>query len=253
MPETILSVLFADRDLEWSREARDILRRRGISVFAARTTREVLRMAREQRPEVVVLDEGLEEMGVEVSVDLLRVQSPRSRVVLLTSEDSAGDPRVRGHLHVAASLARPAPAEALVAAIDAAAQALPEAAPRSPLILCVDDDPAFLRGLSRLLRRHGYDVLPFESPESALAAVPFVKPDLFILDVRMPGMNGLDLAAEIREQEGEDRPMVFLTAAGSDEEITRGYRSGATGYLVKPCDPHVVVDLAEELLGKGST
>ncbi len=250
MPEKITSVLFADRDLEWSREARDILRRRGISVFAARTTREVLRMARQHQPEIVVLDEGLEEMGVEVSIDLLRVQSPRSRVVLLTS-DEGGDPRVRGHLHVAASLGRPAPADALVARIDAAAEGVPPEGPRSPLILCVDDDPAFLRGLSRLLRRHGYEVLPFESPESALAAVPFVKPDLFILDVRMPGMNGLDLAAEIREQEGEDLPMVFLTAAGSDEEITQGYRSGATGYLVKPCDPHAVVGMAEELLGKG--
>jgi DNA-binding response OmpR family regulator len=189
---------------------------------------------------------------VEVSIDLLRSQSPRSRVVLLTSDEAEGDPRVRGHLQVARVLARPASADSLLAAIDAAAGVVPADGPRSPLILCVDDDPAFLRGLSRLLRRHGYDVLPFESPESALAAVPFVKPDLFILDVRMPGMNGLDLAAEIREQEGEAMPMVFLTAAGSDEEITQGYKSGATGYLVKPCDPHAVVVMAEELLGKGS-
>jgi DNA-binding response OmpR family regulator len=252
MVEKITSVLFADRDLEWSRDARDALRRRGISVFAARTTREVLRMARQHLPDVVVLDEGLEEMGVEVSVDLLRAQSPRTRVVLMTSEAAGGEPVDRGHLQVAAKIARPAPAEPLLAAIDEAARMVPAEGPRSPLILCVDDDPAFLRGLSRLLRRHGYDVLPFESPESALAAVPFVKPDLFILDVRMPGMNGLDLAAEIREQEGEAMPMVFLTAAGSDEEITRGYQSGATQYLVKPCDPQAVVVMAEELLGKGS-
>jgi DNA-binding response OmpR family regulator len=245
MVEKAASILFADRDLEWSRDVRAELRRRGLSVYAARTTREVLDMARNHAPDVVVLDDGLEDMGVEMIVDLLRTHSPRSRIVLAV----CGDAQSRRHIHAAACVARPAAPEALLDAVSSALRCGLDAAGRPPLVLCVDDDPAFLRGLSRLLRRHGYDVLPFESPESALAAVPFVKPDLLILDVRMPGMNGLDLAAEIQERGGASRPLVFLTAAGTDAEITEGYRSGATGYLVKPCDPHAVVDLADQLLG----
>ena len=243
----LASVLFADRDLEWSREARDVLRRRGVSVSAAKGTREVLRLARQHPPDVVVLDEGLEEMGVEVLVDLLRAQAPGARVLLMTEGE-----RERGHLRAERTLPRPAGADVLLPAVEDAARAEPAEASRAKLILCVDDDAVFLRGLSRLLRRHGYDVLPFQSPESALEAAPFVKPDLFILDVRMPGMTGLDLAEEIREREGEGKPMLFLSAAGSDDEITQGFRSGAQGYLVKPCDPRAVLGLAEELLGRRS-
>lgn len=246
MSVALASVLFADRDLEWSREVRDILRRRGISVFAAKSTREVLRMARQHGPDVVVLDEGMEEMGPEVCVDLLRSQSPRSRVLLMT-----GGERDRAHLRVERALSRPAVPDELLKSIEETAQAPPAEASRAKLILCVDDDAAFLRGLSRLLRRNGYDVLPFQSPETALEAAPFVKPDLFIFDVRMPGMTGLDLADEIREREGQ-KPLLFLSAAGSDDEITQGFRSGARGYLVKPCDPRAVLGLAEELLRRSS-
>jgi DNA-binding response OmpR family regulator len=245
MVEPLASVLFADRDLEWSREVRADLRGRGVSVTAARSSREVLEMARRHAPDVVVLDDGLEDLGVEAMVDLLRVHSPRSRVVLIVSGEETQD---RPHLHAAASLRRPAAREDLLKAVEAARNPEPEGAGRTPLVLCVDDDPAFLRGLSRLLRRHGYDVLPFDSPEGALAAVPFVRPDLLILDVRMPGMNGLDLAAEIRERNAKAR-VVFLSAAGSDQDIAQGFRSGATGYLVKPCDPQEVVHLAAELVG----
>ena len=245
MVENVASVLFADRDLEWSRGVRAELRGRGLSVTAARTSREVLEMARRHAPDVVVLDDGLEDLGVEAMVDLLRVHSPRSRLVLLVSGEELQD---RVHLHAAASLRRPAPPEELLKAVESALHPVAEGVGRTPLVLCVDDDPAFLRGLSRLLRRHGYDVLPFDSSETALAAVPFVKPDLLILDVRMPGMNGLDLASEIRERAAA-APVLFLSAAGSDQDIAQGFRSGATGYLVKPCDPHEVVHLADELVG----
>lgn len=250
MVEKAASVLFADQDLEWSRASRAELRGRGYSVYAARTSRDVLELAARHRPEVIVLDDGLEDLGVEVLMDLLRAQSPRSRVILLADGERLKD---RHSLHATACLARPVSPETLLDTVATALRPGPGAASRSPLVFCVDDDPAFLRGLSRLLRRHGYDVLPFESSESALAAVPFVRPDLFILDVRMPGMNGLDLAAEIQELEEAPRPLVFLTAAGSDEEITRGYRTGAAGYLVKPCDPHAVVDLADRILGGRET
>ncbi len=246
MVEKAASVLFADRDLEWSRATRAELRGRGHSVFAARSSRDVLEMAARHAPDVIVLDDGLEELGVEVLMDLLRSQSPHSKIILLADGENLKD---RRPLHASACLARPVSPEILLDTVVSSFRSAPDEASRNPLVFCVDDDPAFLRGLSRLLRRHGYDVLPFESSESALAAVPFVKPDLFILDVRMPGMNGLDLAAEIQEREEAPRPLVFLTAAGSDEEISRGYQSGAAGYLVKPCDPHAVVELADRILG----
>src|SRR5207244_722807 len=116
---------------------------------------------------------------------------------------------------------------------------------------CVDDDRRFLDGLARVLRRHGYAVASYDNPEKAMEAVPIVNPTMVFLDVLMPGMSGLDLASELREEHGDSLPLVLLSARASDADISDGYRSGATCYLTKPCDPEALIDLAKSLVGPG--
>src|SRR5436189_53561 len=125
------------------------------------------------------------------------------------------------------------------AALRAHRPARASAAP--PVIFCVDDDALFLKSLVRILRRRGYSVVGFESPEKVLEGVPIHKPSLVFIDVLMPGMNGLDLTSELREEYGDSLPCVLLSARTSDQEIADGYRSGARFYITKPCEPDRVV------------
>jgi DNA-binding response OmpR family regulator len=89
----------------------------------------------------------------------------------------------------------------------------------------------------------------FESPEKALEGIPIHKPSLVFIDVLMPGMSGLDVAGELREEYGDKLPFVLLTAKSSDQEISEGYRTGAKYYITKPCEPDRVVNIADYLVG----
>ena len=100
-------------------------------------------------------------------------------------------------------------------------------------ILVAEDDPAILRGVADLLESEGYLV---ERTENGLAALEHFRanpPDLVLLDVMMPGMNGYDLCRAIR---GENRivPVVMLTAKGQEVDKVVGLELGADDYIVKP-------------------
>lgn len=111
-------------------------------------------------------------------------------------------------------------------------------------ILVVDDQPANVRVVGALLARHGYEVVTAGSGEEALAMAIAQPPDLLLLDMRMPGMDGFALMAEIKQQAGLLRvPVVFLTAAHDRELLLRAFDAGAVDYVTKPFMP-------EELLAR---
>ena len=100
-------------------------------------------------------------------------------------------------------------------------------------ILMVEDEEAIAKGMRLGLEREGYDVVHAISAEQALDLVRHQQPDLFLLDIRLPGMDGLALCQTLR-RDGARQPIVMLTAR--DEEIDRvlGLELGADDYLVKP-------------------
>ncbi|OHC67023.1 MAG: hypothetical protein A3H93_18360 [Rhodocyclales bacterium RIFCSPLOWO2_02_FULL_63_24] len=111
-----------------------------------------------------------------------------------------------------------------------------------PTILAVDDDPGNLGVLGRLLHRD-YDVLAAPSGERALqiaAGVP--KPDLILLDVMMPGMDGYAVLAALRDNPAtRDIPVIFVTGLNSPEDEARGLELGAVDYIAKPYNPAIVL------------
>lgn len=112
---------------------------------------------------------------------------------------------------------------------------------RSGIILVVDDDPGNLGALGRLLRRH-YDVLAAPSGERALgiaAAVP--KPDLILLDVMMPRMDGYAVLARLRETTARDIPVIFVTGMDSSDDEAKGLELGAVDYIAKPYSAPIVL------------
>lgn len=111
-------------------------------------------------------------------------------------------------------------------------------------ILVVDDQPANLRVVSALLSRHGHEVCTASSGEEALALASAQVPDLMLLDMMMPGMDGFALLAEIKQHAELLRlPVVFLTAAQDRELLLRAFDAGAVDYVTKPFMP-------EELLAR---
>jgi DNA-binding response OmpR family regulator len=103
---------------------------------------------------------------------------------------------------------------------------------RPARILAVDDNPEILSVLRRGLVRRGYDVSTAPDGRSALAAFHREAPDLVLLDLRLPDVDGLDLCGELRDV--RDVPVIMLTARDTLDEKVEGLRAGADDYVVKP-------------------
>jgi CheY-like chemotaxis protein/nitrogen-specific signal transduction histidine kinase len=109
-------------------------------------------------------------------------------------------------------------------------------------VLLVDDRPENLMALKAILERPDYHLVTAKSGEEALALALRERFAVALLDIAMPGMNGLEVAIHLKELErSREIPIIFVTAFGDDpEEIHRAYSAGAADYLVKPLDPEIV-------------
>ena len=102
-------------------------------------------------------------------------------------------------------------------------------------ILVVDDDPGVVELLSTLLTRQGYDVRATGSPDEAIALAALAPPELVLLDVLLPGMDGPELARALREQAGPAlAPVIYLSRLHDAESKARGFANGGVDYLTKP-------------------
>ena len=107
--------------------------------------------------------------------------------------------------------------------------------PTGARILIVDDDHALVRGLTVLLSSEGHDVISLESGRGVEEAVARRRPDLVVLDVMMPVMDGWEVLSRIRANSALDRlPVMMLTAKGTEDAKVRGFNLGADDYLPKP-------------------
>jgi FixJ family two-component response regulator len=100
-------------------------------------------------------------------------------------------------------------------------------------VYVVDDDEGFLRSMNRLLRAAGYDVRTFPSAREFLAAHRASAPSCLLLDLRMPGVSGLDLQAQLAAS-GNDLPIVFLSGHAEFHAGVRAMKAGAIDFLAKP-------------------
>lgn len=106
-------------------------------------------------------------------------------------------------------------------------------------ILIVDDDPALSEMLGIVLRNENMEALFCDSGEAALARVRETKPDVVLLDLMLPGKDGIEVCREIRAE--SDVPIVMLTAKTDTVDVVLGLESGADDYVVKPFKPKELV------------
>lgn len=102
-------------------------------------------------------------------------------------------------------------------------------------IMAVDDNPANLKLLEDMLRQHGYEVRSFPRGRLALAAADQEPPDLILLDINMPEMNGYEVCEQLKSSARLSAiPVIFLSALNAVEDKVKGFRSGGVDYIAKP-------------------
>lgn len=116
-----------------------------------------------------------------------------------------------------------------------------------PTLGLVDDDPDMLKALRRLLLAEGFAVRPFTSPQAFLESLPELQLDCVILDISMPGINGLDLQQQIQAR-GFALPVIFLTGRGDIPMTVRAMRSGAVNFLTKPVNDTDLLEAVAQAL-----
>ena len=116
-------------------------------------------------------------------------------------------------------------------------------------ILICDDDPVILRLLQVNLELEGYEVLQAHHGEEALEVAAAEKPDLVILDIMMPGMDGLQVCHLLKsDPTTRSMPIILLSAKAGSQDVELGLRVGADDYLTKPPDLVDLVNRVRELI-----
>jgi len=117
-------------------------------------------------------------------------------------------------------------------------------------LLLADDDRLILSTLGQGLRDAGYEILEATDGKAAVHICEISQPDLAILDIRMPGMSGVEAARLIREK--TQTPFIFLSAYGDKEVVQLAVQEGALAYLVKPVDIPQIVPTIEAALARSA-
>lgn len=107
-----------------------------------------------------------------------------------------------------------------------------------PRVLLIEDDPSIREGVGLGLRRRGHDVSAAETGEAGLELMASFHPELVLLDLMLPGINGVQVCRRIREN--SQVPIIMLTARGDDFDIVVGLEAGADDYIVKPARTEVI-------------
>ncbi len=120
-------------------------------------------------------------------------------------------------------------------------------------ILVVEDEPDIRMLTSFSLRYGGFEVVEAENGQQAVEMAPQELPDLILMDVRMPVMDGLTACRQIKAIAGfAHTPVVFLSALGQESEIAEGKEAGAVAYILKPYVPEELINRVRSLIAEQS-
>jgi DNA-binding response OmpR family regulator len=126
-----------------------------------------------------------------------------------------------------------------------------EAERPQPVVLAVDDDEDILELVAFRLERSGYTVLRARDGEEALQVAREQRPDLVVLDVMMPKLDGFEVTRRLRADElTRSTPIILLTARAQDADVQTGFDAGADDYLRKPFSPQELRARVQAILGR---
>lgn len=120
-------------------------------------------------------------------------------------------------------------------------------------ILVVDDEKDILELINYNLSSRGFDVSLAETGEKAIALAKTAKPDLILLDLMLPGVDGIEVCRKLKEDQATNTiPIIMLTAKGEESDIVTGLELGADDYITKPFSPKVLIARMRAILRRNS-
>ena len=118
-----------------------------------------------------------------------------------------------------------------------------------PRVLIVNDSPTEIVKLRQILSKHGYDVLTADSGEQGMEMVRAEHPDVVLMDIVMPGLNGFQATRQLsRDPATSAVPVIIVTTKDQETDRLWGQRQGAKGYLTKPVDGKLLIKTIESVL-----
>jgi two-component system response regulator ResD len=124
----------------------------------------------------------------------------------------------------------------------------PAAAENTATVLVVDDEPTIVEIVGRYMERAGFETYTAPDGYKALDAATEHRPDLVVLDVMLPGIDGIEVMERLQERPGPRIAVILLTARGEESDRLVGLRNGADDYVVKPFSPAELVARVEAVL-----
>ena len=220
---------------------------RGMRARVAAGVAEARASVAQERPAAVLLDLSFErgESGLQLLAELSS-RTPRVPVIVLTARGAFTDRVEVARLGGRGFLQKPVPP---AAAVDAVEGVLNRGRERSACILAVDDDPLVLATVGSLLEPAGVTVRTLDDPLRFWETLEETCPDVVVLDIDMPRVNGLELCRVLRnDPRWGTTPVVFLTARGGRETIQQVFAAGADDFVAKPIvGPELVTRVTNRL------
>jgi len=245
-PETI-RVLIVDDERDFLAGVSRALQKRGIAVTGAESAADALARVREQTFDVAVLDVRLPDGdGHDLFLEIKKHYPEIQGIILTGNRDENRQFRL-SHQGLHDYLDKPCDLEVLAQSIRAAYQhgreqsgeaAAPPGAPAAGAVrvLLIDDEAAFLKSLARLFQRRGMVVFTAANGEEGLRVLEQNEVDVAVIDLKMPGLSGLEVLKRLKEKKPEVEALI-LTGHATVESGVAGMKQGAADYLFKPQDP----------------
>jgi two-component system cell cycle response regulator len=249
MPKKILVI----EDNEANRMlVRQILKYHGYEVLEAADGAAGLEMAREHMPDLILLDLQMPVMGGFAVIRELRETPELSKlkVIAVTSFAMKGDREKALEAGFDEYVTKPIDTRKFVEIVK---NILPSESMtlKKPIILCVDDDPANLKLLENILVPRGYEVVSAANGEDALQKIKTRTIDLVLLDLMMPGMDGLQVSRKIKDNKRyRNIPIIMLTAYTGAEAYIKSLSNEVFAYLQKPFEVEELVRNVRAALGQ---
>jgi two-component system, OmpR family, response regulator MtrA len=118
------------------------------------------------------------------------------------------------------------------------------------LVLVADDEEDIVGLVTTIIERSGHEVISVRDGAQALAALRRRRPDLVVLDISMPEIDGLEVLRRIRaDEETSELPVLLLSAQAQEADVRQGFATGASAYVKKPFSPRELAQRVDELLG----